>query len=355
MSSAPADLAGVGEVRRPPGRGSNGTGRASLVNPTSRTWAALLSRLPHDAHHLPEYAVWDARRTGAEAVAFLYEEGRSSLLLPLLLTPTGAGCSRDARSPSGFPGPLASSSDERFWSRAGWALRGVLEAAQVVSCLVRFHPFLCPGGDALCVVGAVVRQGETRSVELQRAPRSGRQVRGLPGGGRCTVWLDDWAQLPAVARLHQQSRAAAGRGSWRYDDFAGLRELLDGSAHLVVLQVDGRAAAAALLLELGGSVHLQLGVLSPAAGLPEARALAGATLRAFRQRGARRFHMAHGSDPLRKAFAEALPERHPDHTARIVLDEDGYDRLARTAGTSDHRSLTDAFPSYRPRRLTLSP
>jgi hypothetical protein len=348
MSSAPARPAVLGEAWRPPGR-------ASVVSPTSRGWARLLSRLPHDAHHLPEYSVWDARRTGAEAVAFLYEEDRLSLLLPLLLTSTDDGCHRDARSPSGFPGPLGSGYDEHFWSRAGWALRGALAQAQVVSCLVRFHPFRCPGAEALCVVGTVVRQGEARSVDLRRPSRQAQPGRGRPAAGGWAVSFDDWSLLPAIARLHQQARAAAGRGSWRYDDFAGLRDLLDGSAHLVVLQVDGRPVAGGVFLELAGSVHLQLGVLSPAAGLPEARALAAASLREFRQRGAGRLHLSHGSDPLRQAFAEVLPERHGDHTARIVVDEQVYDRLAGVAGTRDHRSLAGPFPSYRPRPLTLGP
>jgi hypothetical protein len=82
-------------------------GSASLVDSGSSTWRRALDAVPHDVYHLPEYAIVDLQDSASSALAFVYQDGNHTLLLPLVLVDVPGTGLRHARSSYGYPGPVS--------------------------------------------------------------------------------------------------------------------------------------------------------------------------------------------------------------------------------------------------------
>lgn len=62
-----------------------------MIAPEDARWAAVLQTARHDFYHLPAYARMCADEADGDPVAMVATDGRSSMLLPLILRPVGGG------------------------------------------------------------------------------------------------------------------------------------------------------------------------------------------------------------------------------------------------------------------------
>lgn len=336
-----------------------------FVSPGSPDWRSCLTRLPHEAYHLPEYVALDACLTGGRPTAFLHSDGGHRLLLPLVLRDVPGALHIDATSPYGYPGPVASTLDEPFWKDAFDALVEGLAALGVVSCFVRLSPLLPAVRSALDAVGAVREHGQTVSIDLRPEPAEifaayranhRRQIARSRARGR-TVVVDDWGLLPAFVENYYETMErvhAADYYFFTYGHFARLRDGLGDAVHLMTVLADGEPLAGGLFLERGGIVQYHLGATRTAALSEQpTKLMFDETARWARSRGDLHLHLGAGvggeDNPLFHFKAGFSPRRHPFHTLRIVVDPEAYRRLsAERGGGGDALDQQNGyFPAYR--------
>lgn len=334
---------------------------AVLLSPTDGEWDEVLRSSPHSGYHLPAYVETDAARRGGAAWAFRYREDDRALLFPLVLRPVPDGEGRtDATTPTGFSGPVASTQDAGFWLRAIEAMAGTLADAGVVCCFARLHPLLPAPRDALAGFGELVEHGESVSVDLSRPTarieaemrdNHRRQIRrARRDGDRVTV--DDWQHLGAFVSAYAQTMARVGATEdylFGSDYFGELVARLGDRLHLlVVTAADGTPRGGALLLETGRLVEYHLGATADGhlAHNPNKLVLDEAW-RWAQGRGHCALHLGLGTgradDPLLHFKAGFSPKRDVFATYRMVTDQQAYDALTASRGSSSG----GFFPAYR--------
>lgn len=338
--------------------------RTRLLGVDEPRWGSFLREVPHDFYHLPSYGALIAAHEGGEARALYVDDGRRSMLLPLIIRTIPQSDFRDATSPYGYPGPLACGTDDpAFLSEALNAGVATLRETRVVSLFVRLHPLLNsapPEG-----VGAVVLHGETVSIDLTvpsatrwaqmrhnhrrditKAFRDGYVARVDPG-------LERFGEFKRIYRATMTRRSAAPY--YLFDDayFDRLQDALGDRLHLCVVEKDGVVAAAGLFIETDGIVQYHLGGTEEASISAEpSKLLIHAACGWAETRGNRSMHLGGGvggaADSLLYFKAGFSRVRHPYRTLRVVLDQAEYRRLvgARDPG-ADSEDLTGYFPAYR--------
>jgi hypothetical protein len=336
--------------------------RASLVGPEARAWATALGRAPHDFYHLPGYVRVSARHDGGEPCAVVVDDGDRGLLLPLVIRQVEGG-GGDARSPYGYPGPLAiGRPDPAFEGEALLAAVGVLEEIGVVSLFIRMHPLLNPEPPA--GVGTCVRHGDTVSVDLtlpetvqwhQIRRNHRQQIRQALEAGYVASIDHEWRHGQDFKALYRSTmQHCAAHAYYSFDDvyFEELRQALGETLRIAVVMKDGVVAAAGLFVETGGIVQMHLTGQDDRFLADHPMKLGFHHVRTWcSERGDRVLHLGGGrggaEDSLFHFKAGFSPLRHPFHTLRVVIREAEYAKLVAARDPSlDPQDLTGPFPLY---------
>src|SRR5690348_5442033 len=106
----------------------------ALIDVDSPLWPAALERMQHDSYHLPGFVRNEVEMTGGQAAAFIYDEGRDVLLVPLVIRPIPGSPRVDAASPYGYGGPVSSTADKSFWWAGMDRLVELLAQRAIVTC-----------------------------------------------------------------------------------------------------------------------------------------------------------------------------------------------------------------------------
>src|SRR3569832_2332842 len=173
--------------------------------------------LPATLH--PLYGVGDARRSAALKPQFLsYEAGGERWLHGLHTTRIDGTTWRDASSPYGYGGPVATTSDTSFTAAAWRAYEAWMHEHRVVVEYLRFHPLL---GNHAGYPGDVSPGRAVVSVDLSNAdfaqlyPARLQQV--LRKAERSGLVYEEHAFAPFAPRLGEFHRAAMR--AMQADDF----------------------------------------------------------------------------------------------------------------------------------------
>jgi Acetyltransferase (GNAT) domain len=337
--------------------------KAELLEEGSDAWPEFLAEVRHDFYHLPAYVALSARQEAGEARALLVRDRSRATLLPLIIRDvTGGG--RDATSPYGYPGPLLRDpTDVAFLRAALLAALPTLQAAGIVSLFARFHPLLnpvVPDG-----VGAMVRHGETVSIDLSASPEvlwremaSGHrnEINRALRAGHSAAPDDSWTHYETFKRLYRQTmerRSAASH--YFFDDvyFDGLRAALGDRLHLWLVSIGDAIAAAGLFAETCGIVQYHLSGADEAFARERPTKLMLHAVRTWAQaRGDLEMHLGGGvgaaEDSLLAFKGGFSRRRHPFFTLRLVVDADAYRRLVRARDPAwDPEEMDGFFPLYR--------
>ena len=334
---------------------------SSLEHTASPRWVEALNQLPHDAFHLPGYAAVDAGRLGGTGYAFVHSSGPDVVLVPVVVRDVGHTGLRDAVSPYGYAGPIATSSDPQLWREALTAMQQVLLEAGVISCLLRLHPLLDDVTDRLGEFGTVVRHGETVTMDLtlpeedlvagMRANHR-RDIRRGRREGLQTV-VDDWTYLDEFLDMYAETMRRVGASSDYFFERSYVPNLLRamrGAVHLVMVLDGGRPIGGGTFFETGGIASYHLGGShTDALAHQPSKLMIDAAWRWAKERGNRTLHLGGGlggsaTDSLfhfKTGFSSA---RHEFATARLVLDESAYAGLCGPGRSLDR---TGFFPAYR--------
>jgi len=337
----------------------------ALIDDDSPRWLAALERVPHDTYHLPGFVRNEAELVGGRAVAFVYDDGRDVLLVPLVIRPIQDSARVDAVSPYGYGGPVGSTTDESFWRAAFDVLIEALARRGAVACFLRLHPLLPAGVDAVTSYGTVQSHGQTVSIDL-RQPEGEivskyrrdhrRQIRRAKASGAAVV-VDDWALLSWFIELYRSTMVSINAKSYYVfppSYFHGLRERLGDHIHLMTVRGGTETLGAGLFLECDGIVQYHLGAVRPDTHAKQpTKILLDATGRWAKSRGNAHLHLGGGvgahDDSLFLFKAGFSDLRHVFRTLSIVVDEAAYaglvlERLGRPDGGLDR---TGFFPAYR--------
>jgi len=336
---------------------------ASLLDPGAREWKDALERIRHDIYHDPAYVVLDARLCGGVPAAFHYEEAGGRLLLPLILRDIPGSGLRDAVSPYGYPAPVSDTADPAFWERACAAMLGTLRDEGIVTAFARMHPLLDAALPALGRFGAVVRHGETVTMDLTAGPdQMWRQTRSdhrnhINRARRAgtTVVFDDWSRLGEWVAVYHDNMRRVGASSYYFFTGAHLTALHDAVGdrmHLAVALEGDEVVGGNTFFEHDG---IATGYVSSTRRAPKRYAdelLYDEVRRWCAARGDTVFHLGGGkggsNDSLFLYKAGFSPGRHPFHTWRVVADPVAYRGLMRERRPgADPADLTATFPPYR--------
>ncbi|GAA4587996.1 hypothetical protein BJY16_008412 [Actinoplanes octamycinicus] len=338
---------------------------ASLLDPAAREWKETLQHVAHDMYHVPAYVVLDARLYGGAPAAFHFEQGARRLLIPLIVREIPGSELRDALSPYGYPGPVSDAAphEAAFWRAACAALVETLRAARIISMFVRMHPLLNPPSPVLGEAGALVRHGETVSMDLTvSAEEMWSQTRGdhrnhinraRRAGTR--VVFDDWGRLAEWVEVYHDNMRRVGAADYyffTYDHLAALHDAVGDHMHLAVALEGDEVVGGNTFFEYDGIATGYVSSTRRARGRYADELLYDSVRRWCKERGARVFHLGGGkggaNDSLFSYKAGFSPSRHPFHTWRVVTDPGAYrDLVLQRRPGADPADLSSTFPSYR--------
>jgi hypothetical protein len=238
-----------------------------------------------------------------------------------------------------------------------------LRTQRIVTAFIRLHPLLKAPLSTLGRFGAVVRHGETVSMDLtvdleemwrqtrsdhrnhiNRARRAGTQV-----------VFDDWSRLGEWVDVYHDNMRRVGASSYYFftrEHLAALRERVGDRMHLAIA-VEGDEV-------VGGNTFFEYNRIATGYVSSTRRArnryadelLYDEVRRWCKQRGDTVFHLGGGrggrNDSLFSYKAGFSPCRHPFHTWRVVADPDAYERLVRERNPeADPADRSATFPPYR--------
>jgi Acetyltransferase (GNAT) domain len=338
---------------------------ASLLEPAAREWKEALGHVAHDLYHVPDYVVLDARLYGGAPAAFHFEQNGRRVLLPLIIREIPGSELRDALSPYGYPGPVSDAvpGDLPFWRTACAALTATMRAEGIVSAFVRLHPLLGTPSPVLAETGALVRHGETVSMDLTvsveqmwqqtRSDHRNHINRAKRAGTR--VVFDDWSRLAAWVEVYHDNMRRVGAADYyffTYDHLAALHDAVGDHMHLAVALEGDEVVGGNTFFEYDGIATGYVSSTRRARGRYADELLYDSVRRWCSERGMRVFHLGGGkggaADSLFSYKAGFSPVRHPFHTWRVVADPDAYTRLVRDRRPeTDPADLTGTFPAYR--------
>lgn len=330
-------------------------------------WHAILEAMPQsDIYFLPEYHQVHEVLGDGEPLAFVAREGEAILFLPSMVRPVEAFADthedgyKDMESVYGYSGPLSTTQDRGFLSRAWGAFLGWAKEQRVVAQFVRFHPVL---GNHRLGEGCLTIQEDRETVLLDlRAP--GLDLwKGYPSVHRNMIRkavsrrllcretpLEEG--LRGFKRLYENTMVRVGAAPYyRFSEayFEALWACLKGRLVLFSVWDGDILAASALFLTHGPGMHYHLAASDEAYGnaAPNNLLLHEAALWG-RERGIHWMHLGGGRTPSRedglfRFKARVSRTRLPYCTGRLVHDPSTYRKLC------DHwmaRQGTTAPPSY---------
>jgi hypothetical protein len=338
---------------------------AELLDPKAPEWTDTLKRAAHDMYHVPDYVTLDARLAGGTPTAFRYREDERHLLMPLIVRDIADSELRDAVSPYGYPAPVsnAPSTDGGFWARACRSMVDTMRARGIVTVFVRLHPLLDTPLDTLAEFGAVIRHGETVSMDLTvsveemwRQTRSDHRnhINRARRDGTHVVF-DDWTRLSEWVQVYHDNMRRVGASDYYFFPCEHLRALHDAVGdrmHLAVAVQDGEVVGGNTFFEHGGIATGYVSSTRRARNRYADELLYDEVRRFCKNRGDTVFHLGGGkggrNDTLFEYKAGFSPSRHPFHTWRVVTDPESYRRLvAERNPSADPDDMTGTFPSYR--------
>lgn len=179
----------------------------------------------------PEYVFADASRsTDLEPIFLSYRESESFWLQGLHRSHVPGAALFDLQSPYGYGGPLGSTDDRAFISRAWAAYTDWCREANVVAEFIRFHPVAANwrfyGGevrDDRSTVGIAVEQG----IDLLNSytTRSRTAIRKAQASGIKPVWLPVSGQIERFGNFYRNAMTVRGADSFYMFDDRYLSEL----------------------------------------------------------------------------------------------------------------------------------
>ena len=339
------------------------TAGTALLDPAASAWKEALQHADHDVYHLPEYVVLDAKLCGGDPTAFWYEEDGRHLLIPLIVRDVPESDVRDAFSPYGYPGPVGNGADGDFWARACAAMLETLRAEGIVAAFVRMHPFLDAPLRTLERFGAVIRHGETVSMDLTvsleqmwRQTRSDHRNhinRARRDGTR--VVFDDWDRLGEWVAVYHDNMRRVGASSYYFftvEHLAALHDAVGDRMHLAVAIEGDEVVGGNTFFEYNGVATGYVSSTRRARNRYADELLYDEVRRWCKGRGDTRFHLGGGkggcNDSLFSYKAGFSPSRHPFHTWRLVPDPRAYRQLVlERRPEADPADLSARFPPYR--------
>ncbi len=353
--------------------------RADVLPVNSPEWGDVLERLPHDVYHTAAYHRIPAIGTdvAGTAYAFVYEEGSQGFLWPYLLVPIAeAPGYYDVTSAYGYSGPVATP-DPAFLERAWQALLDHWKAQGAVSAFTRFHPLLenarllkgITDEHGAAASAGVRTAGVTVSIDLTIPPREQirryqkrlrQTIRKLHETGFEVTEDPSLTHIGDFVRLYNETMARLGsRPEYRLDVtwFDQFHANLGGAVHLFVGHIDGRIAAADVVLEYGPYVHSHLAGIasefvdrSPSKGVLDFVRAWGA------QRGRKSMHLGGGVGGRRDSlfdFKRRFSQRtHRFETGGWILNRSCYRELeerhrAKLAAIGAEPAEHSYFPAHR--------
>jgi hypothetical protein len=352
-------FAAIGLILTSPGM------RAALVGVDDPRWVRNLRLSTHDFYHHPTYVALDAAHQRGEPRALVVEASGKFLLLPLVIRSVPGG-GMDAVSPYGYPGPVIhGTKDPEFVSEALSVGIELLRFEGIVSLFVRLHPILNPTPPT--GVGTVIRHGHTIAVDLaqpeelqwtQTRRDHRRAIRRSERAGHRVRVDTTWEHLATFKQLYRKTMKRVGAAPYYFFDdtyFDGMRAAFPGRAHLVLVEVDGHVATAAIEVETCGIMQDHLaGTDERFLQFQPEKLMINFVRQWAKQRGNRWLHLGGGvggnADSLLKFKQGFSPVRSPFHTLRVVVRESEYRRLVVARDPQvDPFDLSGFFPAYRDR------
>ncbi|WP_036487784.1 GNAT family N-acetyltransferase [Myxosarcina sp. GI1] len=340
-------------------------------------WRETLTKLNHDAYHLPEYVSLEAKRTNTIAKATLISEKDSIFFVPYLLRscddliPATNTRLFDIVSPYGYPGILlneAAKHDPGFPDRAIKEFQQVLQSQRVCSAFLRLHPILSDNFQTLFASDLFTENGQTVSVDLtldedkiwahtrkghqstiNKCMRLGLVAKTVPVAQHLNEFL-------AIYNETMERVAAKDLYFFSHEYFTNLLKLED-KLHLGVVESDGQIVCASLFFECCGIIQAHLGGTkteflkqSPFNLLLHHMRLWG------KERGNKFLHIGGGvggkKDNLYTFKSGFSRQRHQFLTLRLIVDRDKYNYLVNLRANNldippETLLKTNFFPAYR--------
>ncbi|MEJ2666963.1 MAG: GNAT family N-acetyltransferase [Deinococcales bacterium] len=349
------------------------SGTVRFVPPHDAAWPEALACAPHDVYHLPAYTLLAQRLDAGRAGAFLYRDGNSAVLWPLIVRSVpaeldGSAGWLDATGVYGYGSPVVS--EDVTPATLAEALDAIGHAAAemgVVAIFSRLHPLL-PFRPARWPAGCTaVDSGTTAAIDLRLDAQSRwaalsqnhrRGVRKLRASGFTVAW-GDWARLEAFERMYLETMDRVGAPAYYrfgHDYFVQLAHDLEPFTRFgVVSDVAGRPAAAGLFFACQGFVQYHLGAtFSAFLGQAPSKLLFWEASEFGAAHGDNVLHLGGGygggDDSLLRFKLGFATDRHLFRTLRFVTNDRAYRDLCRAAGRPDSdggASAVGFFPKYR--------
>jgi hypothetical protein len=351
-----------------------------LFSAEEPSWLEYLAQVRHDFFHTAEYHSLAQIREGGKAWLAVYGDADKFVAWPYLLQEikidgTALGFC-DATCVYGYSGPLTHncSEDKEFLTRMWAALVDVWRSQRVVSVFSRFHPVLqnqqwvsaCTGHNALGVQGGLYAQGCIVVVPLAGPPADPwkgykphlrRDLNRCMRGALLSTPDPEWANLDEFIRLYHLTMARNHASQFYFFDrkyFQALRQRLGTHGSLMITRLGEHVAAAALLIEYFGIVHLHLLASDDRfANLSPSKLTIHDAANWARSRGNQLLVLGGGraardDDSLFRFKARFSETHYPFCTGRWILDRSTYQFLAEQRGRRDNDLTADQyFPAYR--------
>ena len=351
---------------------------ADFIAPGDGRWRGVLERVRHDVYHLPEYALFSARHEGGTPCAFFAESDGRELLIPLLIRPLPDGIGapsgwKDATSPYGYPGPIATTPDDRGW--IGQSLRTFQRLARenrLLTAFLRLHPLRGILHDVMSACGSTVHHGDIVYIDLKRSPAEiwadtctnhRRNIRRMAESG-FSESIDDWSAYASFPDLYRGTMDRVNASPFYFFSdayFRDLREMLPGQLHISTVRAPhGEIAAAGLFTHTDALVEYHLsGTAAAFRHHAPSKLMLDAVRRWAASSGATVMNFGGGTGgqvnslfEFKTGFSRA---RAPFHTVRMIFDAPLYAAL--TGNRRDRNGAIHAdtgfFPVYRePQRIS---
>ena len=303
-----------------------------------------------DIYFTPEWVALHALSPDAEGKLFFFEAGGHLWVYPfLLLTLRRIGRRnltipiRDIESAYGYAGPVSSSSDPAFLSKAWASFSEWTHDYGVVAEFVRLHPLVCNEGFLDPAMNCTIDR-ETVSIDLERiqegaSPYESKALYMVRRAERAGVQIDvvpPYAGMAAFKNLYRRTMDRLSAAPYYYFSdayFAGLETLATRSGWLLAAVQDGQWIGAAIFLRGACWMHYHLSAADPDNRVPGVMNLLlhrAAVLGA--QEGLLRFHLGGGAtkmpqDSLLRFKKSMATEVHGFRIASRVHKIAAYDRL----------------------------
>jgi RimJ/RimL family protein N-acetyltransferase len=356
----------------------------ALLAADDPAWESWLEPIHRDVYHTAGYHLYAQGAGEGDPRLIVVGDRRRGVAWPYLLRRVGDvpglgfSSATDVHSVYGYPGPLSwgCEGEDEFVDRAWTEIQAVWREEGAVAAFTRFHPLLGnaelarhfhahPGADEQ--PDPVIPGGWTVSVDLTigyEAARAAfardirREVDQSRRAGLTTVVDDDWTELPAFARLYNDTMTRLGASEFYFfkmEDFQRLRDSLPGHVHLLVTRADDAVASAGLFMDWGEIVEWYLvGTDIAFQALSPSKVLVDFAISWAHERGHRVLHLGGGrggkDDSLFWFKSRFSPRRHEFHTGRWVLEPTTYrELLAARRSTPGNATPSDEtfFPAYR--------